>query len=119
MYRHIQTNKQINNKDHKQQVKFFFRNMAQYTYFASPNQEYKERNLLHLSSIIKSAVTQIQVPQQFTSDEQSIRFTVNYIPQGVRLPALEEGLGLQGSVIRRRSMWGREEQGEEDDNTGE
>jgi hypothetical protein len=46
--------------------------MAQYTQFASPNQEYKERNLLYRSSIIKSVITQIPAPQQKkrTSDSQ-------------------------------------------------
>jgi hypothetical protein len=46
--------------------------MAQYTYFASPNQKYKEKKWLYWSSIIKSVLTEIPVPQQKnrTSDSQ-------------------------------------------------
>jgi hypothetical protein len=40
---------------------------------------------LYSISIIKSGITQIPVPEQVTSGEHNVRFTVNYIPQGVTL----------------------------------
>jgi hypothetical protein len=44
---------------------------------------------MFLISIIKYGITQIPVPEQVTSEEQNIRFTVNYIPQGVRLTVVD------------------------------